>query len=298
MQYRPSRKRSTTTQQLDSETRASRRGRRARQAARERRIAVVALVAVAVVGILGAVLHQSASTAHAATTAATVASNSASHKSLTCPYNGCTASKCHAKTASKSRRKASKRSSSHTIASMRIKTAPTLTAQSQSSSAAQVAAKARVTSSAASARRSVAMAASPKPSTHAKKTPARSTATAKSKARGTITIVTFGYSFAGPPSGSKYVADVRNIDAGSFSQDENGLMASVRARVMATAAAKAWHTKMRAEWLPNLSGGDKIAIGCARGHHRSVSLAVVFAADLEAHGFTVNLVNRDIHKTW
>jgi len=149
---------------------------------------------------------------------------------------------------------------------------------------------------AASARKKAAAVAAAKLAS--KRAGSSSSASKKSTSAGVITIETFGYSFAGPPSGCKFVADVRNINAGNFSQNENGLMASVRNRVMATAAAKKWHEAMLKTWLPKLKAGDKVAIGCARGHHRSVSLAVVFSADLRAHGFTVKLVNRDIHKTW
>jgi RNase adaptor protein for sRNA GlmZ degradation len=67
---------------------------------------------------------------------------------------------------------------------------------------------------------------------------------------------------------------------------------------MATAAAKKWHKTMKTKWLPKLKDGETVAIGCSRGHHRSVSLAVVFGRDLRAAGFTVKYINRDIHKTW
>lgn len=121
---------------------------------------------------------------------------------------------------------------------------------------------------------------------------------AKRASKGVITIETYGYSFGPAPPGCRFNADVRNIDAGTFSQSETGLMASVRKRVMATAAAQKWHTVFKTKWLPALKAGDKVSIGCSRGHHRSVSLAVVFAADLRAKGFTVRFVHRDIGKTW
>jgi hypothetical protein len=116
--------------------------------------------------------------------------------------------------------------------------------------------------------------------------------------RGTITIATFGYSFAGPPDGCAYVADVRNIDVGGFSQDETGLMTSVRERVMAVPAAQEWLAVMRTVWMPTLKAGDEVAIGCSRGHHRSVTLAVIFAEDLRAQGYAVDVLHRDILKSW
>lgn len=119
-----------------------------------------------------------------------------------------------------------------------------------------------------------------------------------SQARGAITIVTFGYDFGGPPSGCKFVADVRNIDAGSFLQSETGLMPAVRERIMATSAAQAWLSVLRTQWMPSLKAGDMVAIGCSKGRHRSVALGVVFAEDLRAQGYAVNLVHRDILKTW
>ena len=118
------------------------------------------------------------------------------------------------------------------------------------------------------------------------------------RGHGTITVETFGYDFGPAPAGSKFVADVRNIDAGDFAQSENGLMASVRARVMATSAAQMWLSVMETQWEPALKNGDKIAIGCARGHHRSVTLGFLLAAHLRAQGYTVNFVNRDIARTW
>jgi hypothetical protein len=125
-----------------------------------------------------------------------------------------------------------------------------------------------------------------------------SAAAAGPASRGTVTIVTFGYSFGDAPAGSRFVADVRNIDAGAFSQDETGLMQSVRDRVMATTAAKNWLETFRGQWMPALKNGDKVAIGCSRGHHRSVTLGLLFADDLRAQGFTVNLEHRDIAKSY
>ena len=67
---------------------------------------------------------------------------------------------------------------------------------------------------------------------------------------------------------------------------------------MATNAARTWLSVLRTRWMPALKDGDKVAIGCSRGHHRSVTLAVIFAEDLMAKGYTVNVVHRDIQRTW
>jgi len=127
---------------------------------------------------------------------------------------------------------------------------------------------------------------------------ASAAAAAKPKSPGTVTIVTFGYSFGDPPSGSKFVADVQNIESPNFSQFETGLSPSVRDRVMAVPAAQAWLQTMRTSWIPSLKDGDQVAVGCKRGHHRSVTLAVLLAEDLRARGYTVNLVHRDILKSY
>ena len=156
-----------------------------------------------------------------------------------------------------------------------------------------------VASGSASARRAVA---SSGPGSVDSKRPASAVAAGtrvpSAVAARTVTIESFGYDFGGPPAGSRLVADVRNIDAGNFTQQETGLMPSVRARVMATSAARTWLAKMDTSWAPALKNHDLIAIGCARGHHRSVTLAVIFASQLRARGFTVDVINRDIHKTW
>jgi RNase adaptor protein for sRNA GlmZ degradation len=124
-------------------------------------------------------------------------------------------------------------------------------------------------------------------------TPATPTVTAP-----TITIETFGYKFGKAPRGSRFVADVRNIKAGSFTWRQNGLMSWIRKRVMRTSGAKRWHRYFLARWVPRLKNGDKIAIGCSRGHHRSVSLAVVLGADLRARGYKVKFIHRDIKRRW
>jgi hypothetical protein len=115
---------------------------------------------------------------------------------------------------------------------------------------------------------------------------------------GTITIETFGYSFGGAPEGCAFVADVRNISAGPFLPSETGLMPGVRERVMATSAAQEWLRVFTTEWAPALKDGDRVAIGCSMGHHRSVTLALLFAEDLKARGYAVNLEHRDILRAW
>jgi hypothetical protein len=159
----------------------------------------------------------------------------------------------------------------------------------------------------ASAKVALAQAVSPGPSAEINPIPdpvataaaaAAVTVAAAPKPHGTITIVTFGYAFADPPEGSRFVADVQNVDAGSFLRTETGLMPSVQTRVMATPAAQEWMRVFTTEWMPSLKDGDMVSIGCKRGHHRSVTLGELFAGELRAQGYTVNVVHRDILKTY
>jgi UPF0042 nucleotide-binding protein len=127
---------------------------------------------------------------------------------------------------------------------------------------------------------------------------AAAVASSSPRTPGTITIETFGYSFGGAPEGCAFVADVRNISAGPFLPSETGLMPSVRERVMATSAAQEWLSVFTTQWTPALKDGDRVAIGCSMGHHRSVTLALLLAEDLKARGFAVNLEHRDILRVW
>lgn len=124
---------------------------------------------------------------------------------------------------------------------------------------------------------------------------------------GTVTIETFGYSFGAAPTGMQYVADVRNIDVDKFNflPTENGYdkskprsAATVRGLVMSVSTAKTWLKKFQDVWTPKLHDGSKVAIGCSRGHHRSVSLAVTFGDWLKSKAWKVLYVNRDLSKSW
>ena len=113
---------------------------------------------------------------------------------------------------------------------------------------------------------------------------------------GHITIMTFGYSYGGPGSGFKHVANVQNVRAARSGTPENdGRSGKVHDEVMANSAAKAWLEKMK-KW--SLEDGDKVAIGCSRGHHRSVAIAVEYASWLRSQGYSVTLQNRDISKAY
>ena len=271
-------------------SRMSRRGQRAAAAARERKIALVSAAVVVVLAVFGALVWPALSAkgvAHSAVPTVQLAKATQKAARASKPAASSTAKKRAARSAAaraKTARAASRVPAK--VAVVHVAAAP--------------APKRRVVAAVPARATKVVHAAKASP---ARKTKAPGAAAVKAAAAhaasaGTITIVTFGYNFAGPPSGARFLADVRNISAGSFLQTENGLMASVRARVMAAPAAQVWLAHMQGVWLPQLKAGDMVAIGCARGHHRSVTLAYLFAQDLRAKGFKVNLVNRDIYKTF
>lgn len=112
-----------------------------------------------------------------------------------------------------------------------------------------------------------------------------------------VTIMTFGYKFGPPGEGFAYVADVRNIPmmGSTAGPNNNGNDPKLHAEIMGKTAAKNWLAKME-KW--SVSNGDKIAIGCSRGHHRSVALASEYAKFLRSKGFTVSIQNRDIGKKY
>ena len=111
-----------------------------------------------------------------------------------------------------------------------------------------------------------------------------------------ITILTFGYDHGAPLSKYKYIADVRNVSADGINVRMTGKDKSVSDTILAKPAAKTWLSKMKNEWTPNLKDGDKVAIGCSHGIHRSVAIAYAYAEFLRAKGWTVTVSNRDINK--
>ena len=120
-----------------------------------------------------------------------------------------------------------------------------------------------------------------------------------------VTITSFGASFGKAPSGQKYLADVA-FNGHAIPNDGMGFTAGNNARddswvydlVMAQTNAQWWLAQMNSKWTPNLKNGDHVAIGCSRGHHRSVAVQIAYGAALRAHGFSTVLVYRDINKSW
>lgn len=115
--------------------------------------------------------------------------------------------------------------------------------------------------------------------------------------KGEISIYAFGYDYhSTPPGGAWKVMDVRDIPTPNMSESTNGLSADIRTKVMSYQKAKD-HLKTLESWEPNLKAGYQIDIGCSRGHHRSVTLAYLYAQFLVAKGWTVTCHYIDINVT-
>jgi hypothetical protein len=262
-------------------------GRRAKRAARER---AVGLRALGVVVALVAVIVGARTLAGPALSRITAASQ---RQQATSSASRLTSQAFSSVPAEKPRATKPRGSAARSVASAGVTTP-----------ARHVSATAKTTAASSSGSGRAAVPAASRPALAANQRPrvaassAKPRAPAHTPAKGSITIETFGYSFGAAPKGCRFVADVRNIPATGFSQSENGLMASVRARIMKQAQAKKWLATMETKWTPRLKAGDLLGIGCSRGHHRSVTLAYLYEQYLRAHGWKVTLVNRDIHKTW
>lgn len=113
----------------------------------------------------------------------------------------------------------------------------------------------------------------------------------------TVTIQTFGYDYGALEGDYKFKADVRNVPGNGIDRKKTGMDKENAATIMARPQAKAWLKKMENTWTPKLEDGDKVAIGCAWGHHRSVAIAQAYAAFLRSKGWKVTIKNRDMMKT-
>lgn len=111
-----------------------------------------------------------------------------------------------------------------------------------------------------------------------------------------ITITTFGFGFGAIGDGYAHIADVRNVPSfRNNTPDATGNDKEVHDQIMGTKQAQAWLKKME-NW--SIKDGDKVAIGCSRGHHRSVSIARDYASYLRQNGWDVTLTHRDIAKKY
>lgn len=110
-----------------------------------------------------------------------------------------------------------------------------------------------------------------------------------------LTILTFGYEVSEPPEDCVWVADVRNIPSsvitGMWQMD--GTDKAIQDAVLATSEAKAWIRKFENR-LSSFKDGDRIAIGCSIGVHRSVALAYEFARIARERGWDVTVRNLDL----
>ena len=112
-----------------------------------------------------------------------------------------------------------------------------------------------------------------------------------------ITIQSFGYDYGSVKAGYKFKADVRNVSSDGIDRSTTGETPETARIILAKSAAKAWLNKMKKDWTPELEDGDKVAIGCAWGVHRSVAIANAYASFLRGKGFQVTVRHRDINKS-
>lgn len=110
-----------------------------------------------------------------------------------------------------------------------------------------------------------------------------------------LTLITFGYEVAPPPADCAWVADVRDIDAGVIDGlwQYNGLDQKVAAKVLDTPAAERWLAAFTNE-LDELQDGDRVAVGCSIGMHRSVAVGQAMATIARDAGWQVTVQNRDL----
>lgn len=110
-----------------------------------------------------------------------------------------------------------------------------------------------------------------------------------------LTLITFGYEVAPPPADCAWIIDVRDIPADVVDGLWNltGLDQAVADKVLATDQAQAWLDKFTAK-LSDLVDGDRVAVGCSIGVHRSVALAEAMATIARDAGWSVTVQNRDL----
>ncbi|ASO21055.1 glmZ(sRNA)-inactivating NTPase [Actinoalloteichus hoggarensis] len=91
--------------------------------------------------------------------------------------------------------------------------------------------------------------------------------------------------------------DVISTPADAIDLDLTGLHATVRAVVLRAPGAAALVDELTADVVARPTGsGVRLAIGCAGGRHRSVTLVEAIAARLRERGYLVRITHRDIHR--
>jgi UPF0042 nucleotide-binding protein len=121
-----------------------------------------------------------------------------------------------------------------------------------------------------------------------------------------ITLVSFGYKF-GAPYDLDLLFDLRFLPNPHFVEDLKPLTGEdprVREYVVAKPASEEFLTRLLdflIYLLPKYGSEGKsyltIGFGCTGGKHRSVSVALVIAERLRAHGHEVNVKHRDVMRT-
>jgi hypothetical protein len=111
-----------------------------------------------------------------------------------------------------------------------------------------------------------------------------------------LAIITFGYEVGPAPADCVWTADVRNIPADVVAglYDRTGMDEEVQDKILATPQAQTWIAKFKEDIMPQLQAGDRIAIGCSIGVHRSVAIAQELARIARAAGFDPTVQNRDL----
>lgn len=112
-----------------------------------------------------------------------------------------------------------------------------------------------------------------------------------------VTVISFGYDVAEPPA-AEFVLDVRAIPGSVVDGlwDRDGRDKVLAEKILATDEAEAILDRFRTRILPEVENGDRIAVGCSIGVHRSVAIAREIARELRDAGLSASVEDRDLAK--
>lgn len=121
-----------------------------------------------------------------------------------------------------------------------------------------------------------------------------------------ITVMSFGFLY-GVPQDADTVIDTRGMKNPFYEptlREKTGLSPEVRDYVLSDQIGKDYLAsilemlRLRLElyerWDSPLKKPLTIAIGCSGGRHRSVTVAIYVARELERRGYNVNLIHREL----
>jgi ATP-dependent Clp endopeptidase proteolytic subunit ClpP len=110
-----------------------------------------------------------------------------------------------------------------------------------------------------------------------------------------ITIVSFGWDTGNAPEGTKWIADVRDIDEAVYAAypDRDGNDPEIRALILATPTAEAWTRKFDLDVVRELADGDVIGVADNDGRVRSVVIANAYLDVARAAGIEAQVEHRD-----